>query len=253
MSINGFVKIYRKMTKWRWYGDDVTKSVFLHLLLTANFKEKSSENITLKPGQVITSVRKLSKDLRHTERQTRTALNRLKSTHEITVTATNRYSLITLVNWEKYQVFDGLSDTPDDDQYDDQATHCTQKNDTQNDNNIRNKRKNKELKELYKGENNIAKPEEKICCGKYRNVLLTHTEFEEVFGWDSGDTLERFSERLYYRGYRYDDHYKAIKKWREDDMLKSFTERARTSYDIEEFERRANELPVYKPRNDPAS
>lgn len=36
----------------------------------------------------------------------RTAIDKLKSTGEITTEATNRFTIITVVNWEEYQLFD---------------------------------------------------------------------------------------------------------------------------------------------------
>ena len=53
-QLNGFIKIYRSMLKWEWYEDVNTKAVFLHLLLTANFKDTKWQGITIKRGEVIT-------------------------------------------------------------------------------------------------------------------------------------------------------------------------------------------------------
>ena len=123
-TLNGFIKLHRKLIAWGWYQDDVIKSVFLHLLLTANFKDTEWQDIELKPGQVITSIRQLAKDLGHSEQQTRTALNKLKSTHEITIKTTHRYSIITVVNWSEYQVLDNSFNTQSNTQSNIQTTHC---------------------------------------------------------------------------------------------------------------------------------
>ena len=58
---------------------------------------------TIKKGQVITSYKSLAQDLGFGVRQIRTALDKLKSTGEITSEATNKYTIITVVNWDKYQ------------------------------------------------------------------------------------------------------------------------------------------------------
>ena len=42
-------------------------------------------------------------------RQIRTAIDKLKSTNEITIDTTNRYSLVTIVNWNEYQSDDDIS------------------------------------------------------------------------------------------------------------------------------------------------
>lgn len=105
-SLNGFIKLHRKLVAWGWYQDYVVKDVFLHLLLTANFKDSQWMGVTLKKGQLVTSYKHLSEDLAFSVRQVRTAIDKLKSTGEITTEATNRFTIITVVNWEEYQLFD---------------------------------------------------------------------------------------------------------------------------------------------------
>lgn len=101
--LNGFVKIHRKLIQWGWYQDNVVKGVFLHLLLTASFKDAPWQGRIIKKGQVITSNKRLAEDLGFTTKQVRTALDKLKSTGEIICEGTNKYTLVTVVNWEEYQ------------------------------------------------------------------------------------------------------------------------------------------------------
>lgn len=102
-SLNGFIKLHRKLVAWGWYQDYVVKDVFLHLLLTANFKDTSWRDRILKKGQVVIGTQKVADELGFSRQQVRTALNKLKSTNEITIEATNKFSIITIVNWEDYQ------------------------------------------------------------------------------------------------------------------------------------------------------
>ena len=113
---NGFIKIHRKMLTWGWYSDSVTKVVFLHLILTANFREQEWMGKTISPGQAVTSYAKLAADLGFSVKQVRTALEKLKKTGEVTIQSTNKYTIITIENWEKYQIFDDVSDKQDDKQ-----------------------------------------------------------------------------------------------------------------------------------------
>ena len=105
-SINGFVKLHRKLLQWGWYKDHVVKDLFLHLLLTANFDETEWQGITLHPGDLVTSYKSLSDDLGFSEQQIRTALKKLKTTQEITSKSTNKFTVITVVNWGNYQFVD---------------------------------------------------------------------------------------------------------------------------------------------------
>lgn len=101
--MKGFIKLHRKMLDWEWYSDANVKSVFLHLLLTANFTSTRWRGIEIEAGQRIIGVEKLGSQLGLTRQQTRTALNKLKSTGEITIESTSKYTLVTVCNWEEYQ------------------------------------------------------------------------------------------------------------------------------------------------------
>lgn len=104
--LNGFIKVHRKLVVWGWYQDYVVKDLFLHLLLTAAYRESEWLGQTIKKGQVVTSYNHLAEELGFTVRQIRTALNKLKSTGEVTTISTNKYTIITVVNWEEYQSFE---------------------------------------------------------------------------------------------------------------------------------------------------
>ena len=101
--MHGFIKLHRKMLDWEWHSDPNTFSVFMHLLLIARFDEGSWKSIPLEPGQLITGRKSLSQMTGISEQSIRTCLERLKSTSEITIKSTNKFSVITLVNWSKYQ------------------------------------------------------------------------------------------------------------------------------------------------------
>lgn len=94
-----FDKLHRKITEWEWYSDANTFRVFMHLLLTANYEDKRWRNIDVKRGQIITGRMELAQTLRLSERQIRTALDKLKMSGVITIKTTNQYSLITVENY----------------------------------------------------------------------------------------------------------------------------------------------------------
>jgi len=99
----GWVKIHRKLLKWEWYDDINTKVVFLHLLLTVNYEAGRWQGRTIERGQRVTSLRKLAKEVRLTIDELRTALNHLKTTHEITQQSHANYSLLTVTKYNDYQ------------------------------------------------------------------------------------------------------------------------------------------------------
>ena len=99
----GYIKLFRSMTKWEWYSDTNTKAVFLHLLLNANLEETRYMNHVIPKGGLVIGRKRLAESLGISEQNVRTALNHLKLTNEITIESTNRFSIVTIVNWEKYQ------------------------------------------------------------------------------------------------------------------------------------------------------
>ena len=107
MASNGYIKLHRKLLDWGWYKDPNTKAVFLHLLLTANFTESEYMGVKIHPGQTVIGRKALAKTLGMSEKNVRTALKHLKMTNEVAIKATNKFSVVTIVGWEKYQLDDG--------------------------------------------------------------------------------------------------------------------------------------------------
>lgn len=101
---NGWIKIHRKILEWGWYQDTNTARVFFHLLLIANHEDKQWMNITVSCGQCVVGRIELAKTLGLGQQSVRTALAKLKSTSEITIKPTNKYSLITIVKYRDYQI-----------------------------------------------------------------------------------------------------------------------------------------------------
>ena len=101
---DGWIKLHRKMKEWEWYDDSNTVHLFLHLLLSANHETKIWHGVEITAGQLLTGRKSLSKILGMGEQSVRTSLTRLKSTSEITIKSTNKYSIITIQKWKDYQV-----------------------------------------------------------------------------------------------------------------------------------------------------
>ncbi len=103
MNDNKWIKLHLKLLDWEWYKDTNTTRVFIHLLLKANWKDGKFEGQIIPRGSFVTSLRSLSKELGMSVQSIRTVLNHLKSTNEITIKTTNKYRVITVINYELYQ------------------------------------------------------------------------------------------------------------------------------------------------------
>ena len=104
--MNGFIKIYRSFLDWEWWDDINTFRLFMTILLLANWKDKRWHGKVIPRGSFWTSIESLSKKSGLTFQQTRTALDKLISTGEITSEVTNEGRLITVANYEFYQSAD---------------------------------------------------------------------------------------------------------------------------------------------------
>jgi hypothetical protein len=110
----GFIKLHKELVDWEWYSDIKVSRLFIHLLLIVNWKDKQWRGIQVKRGSVITSYSHLAQETNLSVRSIRTALNKLKNTQELTVKTTNKYSLLTIVNYSSYQSTDKQDDKQDD-------------------------------------------------------------------------------------------------------------------------------------------
>lgn len=101
--MKGYIKIFRQFLNWSWYEKSEMVHLFLHFLLNANHRDKSWQGIIIKRGQFVTGLITLKKETGLSVQTIRTCIERLKSTGEITSKSTNKFRIITIVNWEKYQ------------------------------------------------------------------------------------------------------------------------------------------------------
>lgn len=99
----GWLKLHRRLLTWEWYTDSNTLRLFLHFLLTANYEVQRWQGIVIQPGQLLIGRRQLAFELKLTEQEIRTSIRKLESTNEITKKSTNRYSIVTICNWDDYQ------------------------------------------------------------------------------------------------------------------------------------------------------
>lgn len=106
MNNGNWIKLNRSILEWEWYDDVNTFRVFVHLLLTANYKPKKWHGIEVDRGQRVISIGNLAEEVGLSVKQTRTALDKLLKTGEITKKGANKYTLITVENYAFYQDVD---------------------------------------------------------------------------------------------------------------------------------------------------
>ena len=107
-----WIKIFRELLQWEWFEKAEMVQLFIYLLLKASCEDKQWQGITVKRGQLVTSNGSMRRDLKLSEQQIRTCIKRLISTGEITYQSTNRYVIITICNYDKYQENKSVANEP---------------------------------------------------------------------------------------------------------------------------------------------
>lgn len=151
----GWIKTYRNiLDHWVWQ-DPMTFRCWMYILLTANHSDKKvmfdGSLIAIERGQFLTSIRKLSEEIGCSRDKIRKVLKTLKEDNMISVKATHRGTLLTVIN---YGVYQGTAHT---DSYTDSYTESStaqSQNSTQN----RHKQEYKECNKNDKEKKEAAPP-----------------------------------------------------------------------------------------------
>ncbi len=103
MMTKGWIRLHRSMLEWEWYDDVNTKSVFLHLLLTAALQPVRWHGIQIPRGGRFITRELLAKEVNLSEQKVRTALLHLQKSGEITITTQSKKTVVLVNNFDRYQ------------------------------------------------------------------------------------------------------------------------------------------------------
>ena len=133
--MEGWVTLHRKFLQWEWFGKPEMVQMFIWLLLNASHTDRKWQGQVVKRGQILTTTSKIMEALNLSEQQTRTCIKRLKSTGEITCRSTNKYTIITICNYDRYQCEISESNEQNNGQTNTPATDKQRTNNGHNNNN----------------------------------------------------------------------------------------------------------------------
>jgi len=193
---DGFVLLHRKALQKHWLKNHRLWAFWCWCLLKASHKEHTQivgyQEIRLMPGQFVFGRKKAAVELGMTERQIRTCVSALKIGQNIVLQATNRFSILSIVNWDSYQhPLKGKRPT--------KGPATDQQVTTNNNGNNGNKEKN-----IY---------------GEF--VLLTDDEYRKLvsqFGEEgTKERIEALNIGIGSKGYKYKSHYHTILSWERKD------------------------------------
>lgn len=112
----GYIKLWRKTLDSFIFHNPLALKLFVHLLMTANYKDTelmiNAKKHILKRGQLITGRQSLAVNTNISESMIFRLLNVMESEQLIEQQKTNRYSIITIVSYNMYQSNEQLLEHP---------------------------------------------------------------------------------------------------------------------------------------------
>jgi len=213
----GWIKLHRSISDWEWYTDIPTKCLFIHLLLLANHQPRKWRGQTVNTGELITSIGSLVNGTGLTEQQIRTAIKKLESTGEIERKATNKNTIIIVLNYKQYQGMEYTEQQTNNKPNNNQITIKQQSNNNQITTN-----KNIRIKELKNERNNITSetPAREAIWDYAPDVLMTDEQACKLVEWCSPEELEQYVVNLQEyitEGHKVHNCFETICRWKERD------------------------------------
>lgn len=197
VTYKGFVKLSRNLLDWEWYQDNNICRLMIHLLMKVNYTSKNWQGNVINPGELITSINNLSKELKLSANMIRNSLKKLEKTKYISIQSTNKFTRIKLLK---------------SDIYDDSTFNNNKQNHNQNENKTHSNHNqitttnkvNKEIElkeriELFKKE---ASSFQNLYSSEVLNDFITHwteenkqtgrARFEEETYWNTESRLKKW-------------------------------------------------------------
>jgi hypothetical protein len=101
--MEGWIKTYRVLLEWEWHDVPAMMTLWMHLLLLANNKDREWHGTKIRRGQFATSIAQLSSMTGLSVKQIRTCLQRLKNSNQIVTERASKFTIITICKFNTYQ------------------------------------------------------------------------------------------------------------------------------------------------------
>ena len=185
--MEGWLKIHRKILENTIVCKDSDHlSIWIYLLLNATHKDIPAlfrgHKITLEPGQLITGRKSIAKQLNISESKVKRTLIELESDQQIVRQRSNQNSLISIVNWNKYQAHDQQNGQPVDSQW-------------------------------------TASDHKQECKNVRNNLFILNNKEKDFVGFQEGDEV---SEYLKTKGIKNIDEYKRLDRNKQDELIEEW-------------------------------
>jgi hypothetical protein len=127
--MTGYIKLWRKVLNNGMMHNPELLRFWVWCLLKASHKPYTAmvgyQEVDLEPGQFVFGINAAANELDSTPRKMRTCVDTLVKTKNLTRKTTNKFSILTVINWDRYQT----NEEENDKQNDKQATSKRQASD----------------------------------------------------------------------------------------------------------------------------
>ena len=156
MSGRGFIYIDRQIDDWRWRNNAVVLGLWTHILLSANWKDGWFLGYHIPRGSYATSIRRMAEDTGVSEKTIRKWLKRFEEDGQIEIRGTNRFTVIKVINYDKYQNYEYQAGEQRSEQRSEQGSD--QSTEQRSEQGLDNRKNNKEVKKEKKEKNIFVPP-----------------------------------------------------------------------------------------------
>jgi hypothetical protein len=105
--LKGWIKVHRNILRKDWFKNHKVVKLWLYCQLKATHEPFRAtvrfQSVPLQPGQFIFGRKKAAEETGLSEREIRTCLDFLVKEGALIIKPTTKFSIITVVNWAKYQ------------------------------------------------------------------------------------------------------------------------------------------------------
>lgn len=103
MYDKGHIIVKREIKNWGWYSNSKVFTVFVHLLIEANWKDGKWEDQAVKRGEIVTSISDLATMCGLSMQEVRTCMRILGGAGEVLSRRVGRRSILTICHYDDYQ------------------------------------------------------------------------------------------------------------------------------------------------------
>lgn len=227
MSRGGYVKVSRRLLDSDLIHEPVTFTVFMFLLLSANYRAGEYCGQQILRGEAVTSYPRIASAAGVTQRQARTALSKLVKSGRVSVRRYPKFSVVTLLNYDKYQSVSGKKSDECQPNVRQEVTRMSPSKEIKNINNINNYSSCSNYIEDFSeksddGSDDDEREDTKLYYwSKSRNVMLSEPQAEKLLQVLSLDEFNFYVDKLdrfiTEKNASVKNHYETILKWARED------------------------------------